>query len=202
MTMDNTLKEMFSEAMWIAHSLFERGKTSGTTANLSFRFGDNVWITRSGSCFGTLGSDDFVCVERSGHVVNDGNPSKELPLHLALYDACEATQAVIHIHAPYSTLWSCLPHEDARDVIPHYTPYLQMKLGAVVDVPYAPPGTEELFSIMRNTIGEEKGYLLCNHGPIVAGRTLMHAFECIEELEQGAWLAWNAYLSSQPFRSI
>ena len=31
-----TLEEKKQQAVWIAHSLFERGKTSGTTANLSF----------------------------------------------------------------------------------------------------------------------------------------------------------------------
>lgn len=77
-----------------------------------------------------------------------------------------------------------------------------MKLGAVVEIPYAPPGSQELFSLMRERVGTERGYLLCNHGPIVAGRSLMNAFECLEELEQSAWLAWEAYSTGVQLRNL
>lgn len=86
--------------------------------------------------------------------------------------------------------------------IPRYTPYLEMKLGAVVEIPYAPPGSQELFSLMRERVGTERGYLLCNHGPIVAGRSLMNAFECLEELEQSSWLAWEAYSTGVQLRNL
>lgn len=189
------LNEKLYQAVWIAHSLFERGKTSGTTANISFLDDGVVWISRSGSCFGILQEEDFVPVSLSGGHTGSGNnkPSKELPLHLALYGSCDETQAVIHTHAPYSTLWSCLQHGNSRDVLPDHTPYLKMKLGNVVSVPYAPPGSEELFALMRSRVGCERGYLLANHGPIVAGKALMNAFEAIEELEQSAQIAWCAY---------
>ena len=35
-------RRLAEQALWIAHSLFDRGKTSGTTANLSFRYGDLI----------------------------------------------------------------------------------------------------------------------------------------------------------------
>lgn len=95
-----------------------------------------------------------------------------------------------------------IPHDDPRNVIPSYTPYLEMKLGAVVEIPYAPPGSQELFPLMRERVGTERGYLLCNHGPIVAGRSLMNAFECLEELEQSSWLAWEAYSTGVQLRNL
>ena len=199
--MKDEREKSLDEAVWIAHALFERGKTSGTTANISFRCGESICISRSVSCFGTLTKDDFVELSADWRSAS-GNPSKELPLHLALYASCADTQAVIHTHAPYSTLWSCLAHENSRDVIPRYTPYLTMKLGAVVEVPYAPPGSEALFALMRERVGAERGYLLSNHGPIVAGRSLMNAFECIEELEQSAWIAWVAHVTGQQLLRI
>lgn len=199
--MKDEREKSLDEAVWIAHALFERGKTSGTTANISFRCGESIYISRSGSCFGTLTKDDFVELSADWRSAS-GTPSKELPLHLALYASCADTQAVIHTHAPYSTLWSCLAHENSRDVIPQYTPYLTMKLGAVVEVPYAPPGSEALFALMRERVGAERGYLLSNHGPIVAGRSLMNAFECIEELEQSAWIAWVAHVTGQQLLRI
>ena len=48
--MENNLKT----AVWIAHSLFERGKATGSSANMSFKEKDHIYITGSGTCFGTL----------------------------------------------------------------------------------------------------------------------------------------------------
>lgn len=185
------LKDKKELAVWIARSCFERGKTSGTTANLSFRHGDSIWITRSGSCFGLLCEEDFVECSLDAKPFGQIRPSKELALHAAIYGIGDHIQAVIHTHSPYASLWSCLDECSGRDVLPGYTPYLEMKAGKVAGVPYAPPGSEELFSLMRESIGEERAYLLSNHGPIVGGTSLMNAFEAIEELEQSAQVAWN-----------
>ena len=182
-----------AQAVWIAHALFDRGKTTGTTANISFRHGDSIWISRSGACFGTLQKEDLVETGPDGapRRPDAGRPSKETPLHLALYDNDAAVQAVLHVHSPGAVLWSCLPQCTGRDVIPRYTPYLQMKLGSVAAVPYAPPGSPALFAQMRQALGPERGYLLCNHGSLVGGLNLMNAFEAAEELEQAAWLAFQ-----------
>lgn len=180
------------ETIWVAHSLFDRCKTSGTTANISFLHEDIVYISCSGSCFGTLTEDDLVPTPLYGEPSNKSmtkKPSKELPLHRILYQSHADVKAVIHTHSPYATLWSCLPHPDSRNMIPNYTPYLRMNLGNVVGVPYAAPGSEELFAFFEQRIGEERGYLLMNHGPVVGGATMMKAFAALEELEQSAWIA-------------
>ena len=140
------LHTQLQQAVWIAHALFDRGKTSGTTANLSFRRGDIIYITCSGSCFGTLTEKDFTVVTLQGEPLDPtaGKASKEFTLHQILYQNSDQIQAVIHTHSPATVLWSCLPHDNPRDVMPHITPYLDMKLGYVAEVPYAAPGSEEL----------------------------------------------------------
>ena len=40
--MDMILNDNLCSAVWVAHSLFERGKTSGASANMSFRYGDTI----------------------------------------------------------------------------------------------------------------------------------------------------------------
>ncbi len=188
-----TLQAKKELAIWIAHSLFARGKTSGTTANMSFRHGNSIFITCSGSCFGTLATKDLVEMNLDGTptMLNGKRASKEFELHRILYKSSDSIKAVIHTHSPHAVLWSCLKHENPRDVIGHETPYLDMKLGNVVLVPYAPPGSQELFTVMRKMVGAERGYLLSHHGGIVGGLSLMNAFEAIEELEQAAWLSWQ-----------
>jgi ribulose-5-phosphate 4-epimerase/fuculose-1-phosphate aldolase len=66
-----------------------------------------------------------------------------------------------------------------------------MRLGTVGLVPYAPPGSKELFALFTEHVKDSDGYLLKNHGPVVGAKDLMSAFACIEELEESARIAWE-----------
>ena len=54
-----TLEEKKAAAIWAAQSLFNRNKTAGSSANISFVHEDVIYISASGTCFGTLGPEDF-----------------------------------------------------------------------------------------------------------------------------------------------
>src|SRR5690625_3026119 len=140
--MGKTLKEKIDEAIWVARSLFDRGKATGSVANLSFCHEDKVYITASGTCFGTLHSNEFAIVDMDGRQENELKASKELPLHLSVYKAKSDVEAVIHVHSTYCVLWSCVPDLDENDCIPDHTPYLKMQLGTVGLIPYEHPGSE------------------------------------------------------------
>ncbi len=189
--MDKELEEKIKCAVWVGKSLFERGKTAGSTANMSFRHKDKIYITGSGTCFGLLEEGLFSVLSLDGDHLEGIRPSKEYPLHLALYHKTEDIQAVLHTHSFYSVLWSCLPQEDERDCIPSYTPYLKMKLGTVGMIPYYKPGSKELFDAFQTRIHDSDGYLLANHGPVVGDRDILSAFYSLEELEESARIAWE-----------
>lgn len=191
--MDIILQEKQQAAVWAAHSLFERGKTSGSSANMSFRHNDRIYISASGSCFGKISEDDFVPLSLDGTPLSSKKPSKEWPLHLMLYEKSPEIGAVIHTHSIHCVLWSFVPSLCETDCIPRHTPYLQMKLGTVGMVPYEKPGSEALFSAFRARINASEGFLLKNHGPVVPGKTVMDAFYCLEELEESARIAWELY---------
>ena len=196
--------ENLKTAVWIAHSLFERGKASGSSANMSFKEKDRIYITGSGTCFGTLKEEDFSVLSLDGEWISGPKPSKEFPLHQMMYEKSEEIQAVIHTHSFYATLWSCAVHENRTDCIPQYTPYLKMKLGTVGLVPYGKPGSEELFSAFRQCVSGSDGFLLENLGPIVGVKNLLDAFYCLEELEESARIAWEIESKQGPlsFRKI
>lgn len=186
--MDKDIKECLDQAIWCARSLFERNKVSGSSANLSLKIGDTIYITASGSCFGNLCYEDFVPV---GKRESTKKPSKELPLHEILYDKDCEIRAVLHTHSTYSVLWSIVYEGDSKNCIPSHTPYLKMKLGTVGLVPYEKPGSEELFSAFRACVGSSDGFILKNHGPVVGGKDIMDAFYILEELEESAKIAWK-----------
>ena len=191
--MEDSLKQKLEEAVWVCHSLFERGKTAGSSANMSFRHGDRVYISASGTCFGTMKPEDFTPVALDGTPLGERKPSKEWPLHLALYEKSPEIGAVIHTHSAYSVLWSFVPAEREEDCIPAHTPYLKMKLGTVGLVPYEKPGSEALFAAFRARVEASDGFLLKQHGPVVPGKTVMDAFYYLEELEESARIAWELY---------
>lgn len=191
--MDTVLEKKLKDAVWAAHSLFERGKTSGSSANMSFRHEDRIYVSASGSCFGTMTEEDFSVVSLTGEPLSEKKASKEWPLHLALYEKSPDIGAVIHTHSTYSVLWSFVPSDREEDCIPDHTPYLKMKLGTVGLIPYEKPGSEALFAAFRQRVAGSDGYLLKNHGPVAPGKTVMDAFYGLEELEESARIAWELY---------
>jgi ribulose-5-phosphate 4-epimerase/fuculose-1-phosphate aldolase len=194
--MDNNdeLNEKLKETVETARLLFERREATGSTGNISFRLGDRVYINARGCCFGTISAENFVALNLEGQPFNKdaAPPSVEWHLHLALYKADLSTRAVIHTHSFYSALWSCLEGLDKENAIPRYTPYLQMKLGPVRLVPYAPPGSQALFDAFDACVDSVRhGYLLANHGNIIAAKTMNAAFYALEEMEESCHTAWE-----------
>lgn len=188
-----TLEEKLNLTLWVSHNLFHRGKASGSSANISFRHEAQIYISRSGSCFGTMKKKDFAVIENDGTFAGSMLPSKEWPLHLSLYRKSPEIGAVIHTHSVYSVLFSFLPAQSEYDCIPPYTPYLKMKLGSVGLIPYEQPGTQALFSAFDARINDSDGFLLKQHGPVVPGKTIMDAYYALEELEDSARIAWEIY---------
>lgn len=177
--------------LWAAHQLFDRKQTGGTTGNISFVQDGKLHMSAGGCCFGTLTEADFCEMTLEGQVMDGCKPSKEWPIHLMLHRLRGQDGVVIHTHGFYSTLWSCLPCENPEDAIPAYTPYLGMKAGKVRYVPYAAPGSAELFKLFEASLLKgSNAYLLGHHGAIAAASTAMDAFALIEELEESARMAW------------
>lgn len=76
--------------------------------------------------------------------------------------------------------------ETSHRIIERYTPYLEMKAGSIAWVEYAPPGSEELFRLIREKVGESSTLILANHGAAVGGISILDAFYILEELEESA----------------
>lgn len=129
-----------------------------------------MYISQSGSCFGTLKEDEFAVMDMNGECLSSSKPSKEWPLHLKVYQKKPGTGAVLHTHGTYGVLWSFVPAEDETDAIPDHTPYLKMKLGKVGVIPYEKPGSQALFDAFGQRVMDSDGYLLKQHGAVVPGK--------------------------------
>ncbi|MGL4441538.1 MAG: aldolase [Bosea sp. (in: a-proteobacteria)] len=173
----------------LAKSLFDRGLTPGSSGNISVRTGDALLCTPTNSCLGFLDTARISKVSLAGKHISGDPPTKEMPLHLAIYAARPTARAVAHLHSTYATLLSCLASTDPDDAIAPITPYAVMRVGRVPVIPYVKPGDPAIVPLIRAKAPDHTALLLANHGPVVAGVSLEAAVYALEELEETAKLA-------------
>ncbi|WP_274631072.1 aldolase [Arvimicrobium flavum] len=173
-----------------AASIFARGLTSGSSGNISLRLSDGGFlVTPTGSSLGTLDPARLTLLDAAGRYVSGDRPTKELPLHAAIYETRgELSGAVVHLHSTHSVGVSILPGVDPDCVFPPLTAYSVMRLGRVAMLPYFRPGDPAMADAVREHAGTRSAFLLAHHGPVVAGKTLDDAVNAMEEFEETARL--------------
>ena len=170
-------------------SLFERGLTPGSSGNISVRLEDGGYlVTPTNASLGFLDPAKLSRLEADGRLVSGDAPTKEVPLHSALYQTRTAARAVVHLHSTWLTALSCLEDVNADNVIRPFTPYYVMKVGKMPLIPYFKPGSQKIADALARHAASSNAFLLANHGPVVIGRTLEEAVAAMEELEETAKL--------------
>jgi ribulose-5-phosphate 4-epimerase/fuculose-1-phosphate aldolase len=170
-------------------SLFERGLTAGSSGNISVRLSDGGFIsTPTNASLGFLDPARLSRLDAEGRLVSGDAPTKEIPLHTALYDTRHGAGAIVHLHSTHSVAVSMLPGVDPADVLPPLTAYYVMRVGRTALVPYYRPGDPAVAGAIRGLAGRYSAVLLANHGPVVAGQSLEAAVYATEELEETARL--------------
>ena len=181
--------ELRDQICRLGRSLFERGLTPGSSGNISVRLDDGGWlVTPTNASLGFLDPARLSRLDAKGRLVSGDAPTKEVPLHTALYETRSGAQAVVHLHSTNSVAVSMLPEIDPRAALPPMTPYYLMKCGATALVPYYRPGDPAVADAIKGLAGKYSSVLLANHGPVVAGDTLEAAVFAMEELEETAKL--------------
>jgi len=170
-------------------SLFERGLTPGSSGNISVRLDGGGWlVTPTNASLGFLDPDQLSRLDATGRLISGDAPTKEVPLHNALYQSRTSAGAVVHLHSTHAVAVSMLPEIDPRAALPPMTPYYLMRCGQTALLPYYRPGDPAVADAIRGLAGQYASVLLANHGPVVAGDTLEAAVFAIEELEETAKL--------------
>lgn len=170
------------------HSLFERGLTGGSSGNISARVADGWLLTPTNVSLGRLDPARISKLDWNGKLVSGDPPSKEAPLHLAVYGERASAGAVVHLHSTYSAAVSCLRDLPPDNCLPPLTAYFVMKIGSLPLVPYHRPGDPSIEGAIRGLVRCRSAVLLANHGPVVSGSSLEAAVYASEELEETAKL--------------
>ncbi|WP_245599896.1 class II aldolase/adducin family protein [Paenibacillus harenae] len=159
------------------------GLAWGNAGNISARVDeDNYLITASGTDMGELAENDFaLCSVASGSAVQPGGPkpSKEVPMHQAVYELRPEINAVLHASPFYSTMAACSGEPIPADWFVEAMYYLEK----VERVPYCHPGSRELGDAVKAKVSSANILLLQNHGVLVYDTSLREARMALHTLE-------------------
>jgi len=174
----------------IAKLCYERHLLVAMDGNLSVLLDDgNVLCTRAGCHKGFLGDDDLVVIDRRGNKVRgQGDPTSEMAMHLACYNARSDVRAVVHAHPPISVAFTIAGVSMARCVLPEVV----LTLGTIPTLDYRTTGTVDLASLVGQHIRKHDALLMDRHGAVCVGGDLLEAFCRLETMEHTAFITKTA----------
>ena len=171
-----------AEIVACCRSLDRSGLNRGSSGNVSARLDDAMLITPSAVGYDDLDPDMIARMPLDGeHGSWEGplKPSSEWRFHLDLMRARPEFGAIVHTHAPFSTILAI-----ARKPIPAIH-YMIAAFGGsdIRCCGYARYGTAELSAEVLRGMEGRNGCLMANHGMLAAGPDLTRAAWLAHELE-------------------
>ena len=174
----------------IGHLCYERHLLVAMDGNLSMVLADGtVLCTRAGCHKGFLSDDDLVVIDRSGSKLRgQGEPTSEMAMHLACYNARPDVRAVVHAHPPIAVAFTIAGVSMARCVLPEVV----LTLGTIPTLDYRTTGTGDLASLVGEHIQQHDAVLMDRHGAVCVGGDLLEAFCRLETMEHTALITKTA----------
>ncbi|MDQ0972564.1 ribulose-5-phosphate 4-epimerase/fuculose-1-phosphate aldolase [Neobacillus niacini] len=154
----------------------------GNSGNISAKTEENSFlITASGTYLGDLDLEDFAecSLDIGGSIIGERKPSKEVPMHRAIYETRPEIGAVLHASPLYSTMMAATNIDIPSDWFIESMYYLER----VERVPYAHPGSIDLGELVREKAHKANILLLENHGVLVYDTSLKEAKMALQTLE-------------------
>jgi len=166
-----------------ANRVAAHGLVRCSSGNLSWRVDEeHVLVTPTRTWMADLSVDQVaVCRWADGAVVNDSIPSVEAGFHLGVLRARADVRVVLHHQSPCATTIACCePPPLSYDLIPEIPFYI----GPIGEVPYLPPGSQELADAVTQAMEDHELVQLRNHGQVVVGVDFNDAIQkaCFFEL--------------------
>ncbi len=177
----------------------------GNAGNLSARVSpDYLLVTASGTRLGDLGDDDFVecpvdVSQETASAPYPRKPSKEMPMHRAIYHARPEINAVLHAAPFYSTLIACAEAIDIPNNWYVENMYYQER---VARVPYCHPGSADLGEAVAAQAAKANVLLLENHGVLVYDTSVSEALMGLHTLELTCRMLITARSAGIPIKPV
>jgi L-fuculose-phosphate aldolase len=171
------LADLRQELVDLGKNLVRQGLAHDGQGNLSVfdRESGLVAITPSAVNYAEREAKDICLVDQEGNQIEGRwTPTSEMALHLIFYQRREDVSAVVHTHAPFSSVFSII----GRVEMPMVLSEAAMALGGALQVaPYRRPGTHELADLAEQTCRSAAGVILAHHGLVTVGSNLHLALQ-------------------------
>ena len=177
----------------VGKRLYAAGFMTGSDGNLSTILGpDEVLVTPSRLCKGSLTPDQIVKIDRQGNQLSgDYPPTVEVAMHLAAYEERPDICAVAHCHPPILVAFTVAGLNLPTNVLPE----IEVMFGGKIPLaPYATPGSNDLANSIRESmrVKENSVVLLDHHGILAIGRDIYQAAIRVEHAEAAARVIYYA----------
>jgi len=121
-------------------------------------------------------------------------------MHLLIYRLRSDIQAIVHAHPPTATGFAAAGIALTQPLVCEVV----IGLGCIPLARYATPGTSELARTLEPYVPNYDAILMSNHGVVVYGDTLEHAYMKMETVEHFAQIALVTHLlgRQQPLNEV
>jgi L-fuculose-phosphate aldolase len=175
-----------------AKDMLRRGLVEGTAGNISARREDgNLVITPSSVDYSEMKLEDLVLVDPDGNVLHAAEgrqPSTEMKLHLACFQAYDDIGSVIHSHPVWATMFA-IAHQPIPACIDEFAIYCG---GDIRCADYAASGTPEVGSNAVKALEGRAAALIANHGLVAVGPRPDKVLHVTALVERTAQIVWGA----------
>ena len=178
--------------------LYQKGLIQLNSGNVSVRVSDgHLAITPTGISYDDMSEEDLVVIDLNGDAVEGKyKPSSETPMHTTVYKNMPDVKAIVHTHSPFALAFATV----GRSIPVISTEGLAVR-GPIPVADYACPGTEaQGWAAIKAMKGPPyvMGTLLKNHGVLVTGASLSHAYSIACRIEIAAKVFFLALQIGEP----
>lgn len=165
----------------VCELLNEKRFVSNFGGNISVKTSSgNILITPANSSLVSITEDELVLTEKNGRVImGNSEPSRELFMHLSIYNICEDMGGIIHTHTSLLSAYAQLGYE-----IKLTSPEAFEHLKKIPIIKHR--SDETLIKELEKNIKKCSVIMIEGHGVISCGKNLIDAYNNIELAEDAA----------------
>jgi L-ribulose-5-phosphate 4-epimerase len=183
------IQEASKAFRWASGRAFQRGLQVSTGGNISIRVGPGRFLTKPTGVglFDCLDSD-LVIVDAQGRPLEaHAKPTKDIQVHLAIFQKRPDVNGIVHYHAPYATAYAV-----KGQTLPLPTVHARRVLKEIPLIGEYPEGSPELADAVVQAFEDKEvvGLLMVDHGLLAIGPTLQQAQYRAELMEESARINW------------
>ncbi len=175
------MRHVIEEILRTGRLLFEEGLIGGRAGNISYAYGNRLFMTRTGAFLSALSEEDILEVPLEGEGPLDERASSELIVHREILKKT-ARRAVVHAHPIHAVALS-----SSQEVIKPIDSEGYMILGEVpVISPESVSASPELAREASEALRSARVVVVRSHGAFAVGDTPTEAYSYLSTLEHSS----------------